>query len=75
MEQLTDVELHQLEELLSTQALAVKKAAAYAEVLREEPLRQLARDAARLHRRHLDDLLHDLHALSGGLEKPGVSPA
>lgn len=74
MEQLTDIELHLLDELLSAHALAITKAEGYASALHDEPLRRLAQEAADVHRHQFDQLMALVHAFSGGMDKPEGSP-
>lgn len=65
MEQLTQMEFLQLREILSTEALAIKKCKLYARDTGDEQLKALFDDAARVHEQSLDRLVGQLRSLSG----------
>lgn len=67
MEQLTQPELHALEELLRAESLCIKKGLRYAEEMQDQDLKRLVRRCVEVHQAHFDDLLKQLHQLSGGL--------
>lgn len=67
MDQLTQTELHRMGEAIRAQSMTIKKAAAYAEKLQDEPLKKLLNEAADLNRKHRDRLMKQVHELSGGL--------
>lgn len=65
MEQMTQMEFLQVRELLSTEALAIKKCKQYARETGDEALKTVFAEAARVHERNLDELLSQLRALNG----------
>ncbi|HEY8503968.1 MAG TPA: hypothetical protein VIL46_05260 [Gemmataceae bacterium] len=67
MEQLTQPELHALEELLRAESLCMKKGLQYAEAMQDQDLKKLVNRCVEMHQAHFDDLLDQLHQLSGGL--------
>ncbi|MDD3653417.1 MAG: hypothetical protein PHO01_04425 [Desulfotomaculaceae bacterium] len=68
MEQLTQMELLQLEELLGTEELAVKKSMFYAENCRDAELKKIFLESARNHKGHLDGLIEQMRSLSGKVQ-------
>lgn len=65
MEQLTQVELLHLEELLSMEALAIKKYKSYAKNCREKEMVPLFEEAVEMHRKHLQGLLDQMRNHNG----------
>lgn len=69
------MELLQLQEHLSAEALAIKKCEVYAEHCSDSELHTLFAGAARAHRSHFDTLLQQLRNLSGKpVSRPIGSP-
>lgn len=68
MEQLTQMELLQLQELLGTEELAVKKSMFYAENCHDAELKKIFQESARNHQGHLDGLLEQMRSLSGKVQ-------
>ncbi|HEX6989319.1 MAG TPA: hypothetical protein VF282_07590 [Bacillota bacterium] len=71
MDQLTQPELHMIEELLIAEELAIKKAHAYRDRLQDADLKRVVERCAEVHQAHFDDLLNQLHEFSGGLATRG----
>jgi hypothetical protein len=65
MEQLTQMEFLQLRDLLSTEALVIKKYQLYARDAGDDNLRSLFSEAARTHQENLDALVAQLRSLNG----------
>lgn len=65
MEQLTQMELLQINELMGAENLAVKKYHLYAGNCHDEQLKALFRRAADVHRMHLEGLIGQLKVLNG----------
>lgn len=65
MEQLTQMELLQVEELMKAEDLAVKKYGIYARNCRDAQLKKLFQEGADAHRMHLEGLMGQLRALNG----------
>ncbi|OPX90885.1 MAG: hypothetical protein A4E54_00563 [Pelotomaculum sp. PtaB.Bin117] len=65
MEQLTQMELLQLEELLRAEELAVKKSDFFADNCQDADLKKIFQESSRVHQGHLDGLLGQLRSLNG----------
>jgi hypothetical protein len=65
LEQLTQMELLQLRELLSMEALAVKKCQVYARESQDAHLRQLLEDTVLMHQSQVDNLMTQLRTHNG----------
>lgn len=65
VEQLTQMELLQVEEMLLAEDLAVKKCGFYAESCHDPELKKIFLAGADAHRMHLEGLLGQLKALDG----------
>lgn len=65
MEQLTQKELLQLEELLGMEALAVRKYGLYSKKCKDDEVVKLFEEAATMHRSHIDQLLDTLRQHNG----------
>lgn len=65
MEQLTQMELLQIEELLRSEVQAAKFSQVAAEAVGDETLAGLCREAANLHRTHYEELLQMVQRLHG----------
>ena len=65
MEQLTQMELLQIEEMLMAEDLAVKKCRVYSENCHDPELKKIFREGADAHQMHLEGLLGQLRALNG----------
>lgn len=65
MDQLTQMEFLQVRELLSTEALAVKKCKLYANDTNDEQLRNLFWESAQVHERNLASLLNEMRNHQG----------
>lgn len=65
MEQLTQMELLQIEEMLRAEDLAVKKCKFYAQSCHDADLKKAFQEGANAHQMHLEGLLGQLRALNG----------
>ncbi len=65
MEQLTQMELLQVEEMLRAEDLAVKKCKFYAEKCHDPGLQKIFREGADARQMHLEGLLGQLRTLNG----------
>ncbi|OPY58347.1 MAG: hypothetical protein A4E55_00931 [Pelotomaculum sp. PtaU1.Bin035] len=65
MEQLTQMELLQLEELLGAEELAVKKSRFYAENCRDAEIKKFFQESTRVHQGHLEGLIEQMRSLNG----------
>lgn len=68
MDQLTQMELLQIQEHLGSEALAVKKCQLYSTKCTDQELQRVLSEAAKAHQRHLDTLIDELRKLSGKAE-------
>ncbi len=65
LEQLTQKELLQVEELLGIEALAVRKCELYREKCKDDEVVQLLSDAMQMHQSHIDQLMEILRQHNG----------
>lgn len=65
MEQLTQMELLQVQELLNVEKLAARKYEGYARLCKDDEIKRIFREASELHRRHLDMLVREMRRHSG----------
>jgi len=65
MVQLTQMELLQLQELLTVEELAARKYEGYAGKCKDDEIKRIFREASELHRRHLDTLVREMRRHSG----------
>ncbi|PRX30983.1 hypothetical protein BX659_10615 [Orenia metallireducens] len=65
MEQLTQMELIQLQSHLDSTALAMKKCQVYQEQAQAEELKSIFQDAAQVYEEHLQTLLNQLREFNG----------
>lgn len=65
MEQLTQMELMQMEELLMAEDLAIKKLKFYEDNCQDTDLKSIFQDGAMMHRMHMEGLMGQLRSLNG----------
>lgn len=65
MDQLTQMELLQVQELAGIEALAVRKCLFFAEQCQDPELKQWLRDAAAMHQAHVEALVDQMRRHSG----------
>ncbi|MGI6125823.1 MAG: hypothetical protein ACOYEF_02545, partial [Planifilum sp.] len=65
MEQLTQMELLQVQELLRVEELTSRKYERYAEQCKDDEMKRIFREASDLHRQHMDTLIEEMRRHSG----------
>lgn len=65
MEQLTQMELLQVQELLKVEELASRKYELYADQCKDDEMKRIFREASDLHRQHMDTLVQEMRRHSG----------
>jgi rubrerythrin len=65
MEQLTQMELLQVQELLKVEELTSRKYERYAEQCKDDEMKRIFREASDLHRQHMDTLIEEMRRHSG----------
>lgn len=69
LEQLTQMELLQVQELLKVEELASRKYQRYAEQCKDDELKRMFREASDLHRQHMDTLVQEMRRHSGRADR------
>lgn len=65
MEQLTQMELLQVQELLRVEELTSRKYERYTEQCKDDEMKRIFREASDLHRQHMDTLIEEMRRHSG----------